>query len=57
MCIPAAGKKRAVFVGGYGIPAVAIANPAVVIANSCSNLYFSCRSLLRFASLALQFSL
>ena len=57
------------FVGGYGIPAVAIANtggygiPAVAIANSCSHLYFygqglrqECRSLLRLEPFAIQFA-
>ena len=56
-------------VGGYGIPAVAIANtggygiPAVAIANSCSHLYFygqglrqECRSLLRLEPFAIQFA-
>ena len=56
-------------VGGYGIPAVAIANtggygiPAVAIANSCSHLYFygqglrqECRSLLRLEPFAVQFA-
>ena len=56
-------------VGGYGIPAVAIANtggygiPSVAIANSCSHLYFygqglrqECRSLLRLEPFAIQFA-
>ena len=56
-------------VGGYGIPAVAIANtggygiPAVAIANSCNHLYFygqglrqECRSLLRLEPFAIQFA-
>ena len=56
-------------VGGYGIPAVVIANtgdygiPAVAIANSCSHLYFygqglrqECRSLLRLEPFAIQFA-
>ena len=56
-------------VGGYGIPAVAIANtggygiPAVAIANSCSHLYSygqglrqECLSLLRLEPFAIQFA-
>ena len=56
-------------VGGYGIPAVAIANiggygiPSVAIANSCSHLYFygqglrqECRSLLRLEPFAILFA-